>query len=221
MIRFKCPNCETILQIGREYAGQSVLCSTCNTQLIAPEMSAPEPSPDKACRDMILCVCGQCKSIFKVPVASSGRQVSCPKCGHAAHIPDQEQAVSEADTLRFACPDCEQSYCVLAKYAGKKFKCLVCKQPCAIPQPILPSQNRNQIVLDEEKSSSPPIRPAQKTFQPPKKSRTFSFKIITAVLAAVIGFAAGFIVVYMLLNPHKRSFRTPPIQTAQPSQVEE
>ena len=201
MIRFKCPNCETILQIGREYAGQSVLCSTCNTQLIAPEMSAPEPSPDKACRDMILCVCGQCKSIFKIPVASSGRQVPCPKCGHAAHIPDQEQAVSEDDTLRFACPDCEQSYCVLAKYAGKKFKCLVCKQPCN-PQPILPSQIG---IKSYWKKNLPLVHSScTKTFQPPK-SRTFSFKIITAVLAAVIG-CAGFML-FMLSNRTNEVFK--------------
>lgn len=158
MIRFQCPNCKTVLQIGKEYAGQPVLCSSCNTQLIVPQMPVPEPTLDKADRNVIICICGQCKSTFKVPAASAGRQVPCPKCGHAAQIPEEEKVITDSNTLKFACPACWQYYCVMAKYAGKKFKCLVCKQPCVIPQPASPAQDL--VLLEEEDNSpSPPPQP--------------------------------------------------------------
>jgi hypothetical protein len=159
MIRFQCPNCNTVLQIGKEYAGQPVLCSSCNTQLIVPQMPVPEPTLDKADRGVIICICGQCKSTFKVPAASAGRQVPCPKCGRAAQVPEQEQVITGSNTLKFSCPACKQSYCVLAKYAGKKFKCLVCKHPCIIPQPASPPQDLIMLEEDQDKSPPPPPEP--------------------------------------------------------------
>ena len=101
MIHFKCPNCNTVLQVSAEYAGQPVLCSACNTELIVPQMPVPEPSLNKADTNSIICICGQCKSTYKAPAASAGRQVPCPKCGHAALIPDTDNVVTDSQTQQW------------------------------------------------------------------------------------------------------------------------
>jgi hypothetical protein len=263
MIRFQCPNCNTVLQIGSEYAGQPVLCSSCNTQLIVPQMPVREPTLDKADRSVIICICGQCKSTFKLPAASAGRQVPCPKCGHSAQIPEEEKVITGSNTLKFACPACWQYYCVMAKYAGKKFKCLICKQPCMIPRPASPPQDL--VLLEEDKSPSPPPvpqagqelsfkllaeeEPQPSPYQleleqnappqpppiprespPPPAARTpksgdkapgSHLKLVAGILAGIIGFVAGFAVVYMLVKPKSPGVQPEQVQTTEQAEAEE
>lgn len=174
MIRFKCPNCDTVLQVSREYAGQAVLCSACNTQLIVPQTPVPEPTLSKAEPNQIICICGHCKSTYKVPASAAGRQVPCPKCGHTSQIPEDEHVITDSSTMRFTCPTCRQSYCVLAKYAGKKFDCLACRRPCMIPQARRPAEDLLMLEPDDTpEEAAPPSPPVKEA----AADRGLSFKL--------------------------------------------
>lgn len=176
MIRFKCPNCDTVLQVSREYAGQAVQCPTCSTQLITPQIPVSEPTLDKADSGSIICICGQCKSTYKVPAASAGRQVPCPKCGHTAQIPEEEQVVTDSQTMKFTCPTCRQSYCVLAKYAGKKFNCLACQRPCMIPKARRPAEDLLMLEPDDTPEEVPPPSPPEQKEAAPDQGLSFKLQ---------------------------------------------
>lgn len=133
MFCFQCPNCRTVLQASEAQVGKKVRCSDCNQVLVVPQAaSAAAPS---ASQDMIFCICGKCKHKLQAPSPFADKQYPCVKCGHIIEIPDQNGGVSTTGTMRFACGECSQLYCVMAKYAGKKFKCLTCQKNCMIPAP--------------------------------------------------------------------------------------
>ncbi|MCK5644782.1 MAG: hypothetical protein KAJ19_28540, partial [Gammaproteobacteria bacterium] len=60
----------------------------------------------------------------------------------------------DGSTLRFACGGCQEKYCVPSRYAGKKFRCLACKQPCVVP--ALPKEELQLEADDEFVDDSPP-----------------------------------------------------------------
>ncbi len=127
MIRFQCPHCRTALQADEELAGRSLTCSHCRQKLRVP--GKPTGPAGR-----VVCVCAGCKATFAAASKPQPHRVQCPKCGTRMRVPGADQVTADGETLRFTCEQCGQVYCVLAKYAGKKFGCLVCKSPCRIPQ---------------------------------------------------------------------------------------
>ena len=39
-IRFRCPGCQRKLSVAESYAGQKVLCPSCNTKMLIPSVSS-------------------------------------------------------------------------------------------------------------------------------------------------------------------------------------
>ena len=152
MFRFRCPNCEAILQASEAQSGKRVKCSHCDQPLVVPS------PPDSGNRQptTIICICGGCKSMVHVPIESVGRQVPCSNCARTIDIPAEDSVVSPGNTMKFTCNNCGQQYCVLAKYAGKKFKCLSCSHsttvsiPEAIPEPEEEIYEAPELVEEEE-----------------------------------------------------------------------
>jgi DNA-directed RNA polymerase subunit RPC12/RpoP len=202
MLHFKCPHCRTALQIESHYAGQTVLCPTCNGRILAPfPQSSGKP---------ILCICGQCKALFQVPDKPDKQQVSCPTCGHAAEIPSKDNSVSESQMLRFSCRSCGQSYCIPSRYAGRKFTCPACKHACLVPSlqntsPKPPSSPEAELFLlfepkriQSDQTDELPSTPPQEPAGPPpadeeRKSQKSRFR---KTAAALIGTVLGFSVAY-------------------------
>ncbi len=136
-LRFRCPGCQQVLQVSAKYAGHKVKCSQCEQLLQVPGVPAqPHPAQALKPKKFIICICAACKHIFKTPPDTAHQHVNCPSCNHAVEIPTQPGRVTDTDTFRFKCTSCQQEYCVLSKYGGKKFTCLACKEATAIPIPV-------------------------------------------------------------------------------------
>lgn len=133
-LRFRCPGCQEVLQSPPQYAGRKVKCSKCSQLLQIPNLPPHNTEPLKP-KNFIICICGTCKHIFKTPPGATEQAVTCPSCAHTVEIPTKTGRISASDTFRFKCGSCQQEYCVLSKYGGKKFTCLACKQATAIPKP--------------------------------------------------------------------------------------
>lgn len=133
-LRFRCPGCQTVLQAPAEYAGKRVKCHQCQ-QLLQVPGADPKAAQLLRAKAFIICICGSCKHIFKAPSGESDHTVRCPACSHEVDIPKKLGQTTQTDTFRFTCRNCQQDYCVLSKYGGKKFTCLACKQPTGIPIP--------------------------------------------------------------------------------------
>ena len=135
-LRFRCPGCQQVLQVPAKYAGHKVKCSQCAQLLQVPGRPAQSHAAQTLKpKKFVICICGVCKHIFKAPPDTAHQQVNCPGCNHAVEIPTQPGRVTGSDTFRFKCASCQQEYCVLSKYGGKKFTCLACKTATAIPIP--------------------------------------------------------------------------------------
>lgn len=151
-LRFRCPGCQTVLQAAPKYAGKRVKCNNCAQLLQVPGDPPHSPKVIQP-KKFVICICGSCKHIFKAPPGESGHIVQCPACSHSVEISAESGQVTESDTFRFKCASCQQDYCVLSKYGGKKFTCLSCKQATAIPIPASPPEPEEELVspdmLDE------------------------------------------------------------------------
>ncbi|HOQ04025.1 MAG TPA: DUF5684 domain-containing protein [Anaerohalosphaeraceae bacterium] len=204
MIHFKCPHCRTALQMENHYAGQAALCPTCSGQILVP-------FPGTSAKP-IICICGRCKALYQIPAEQAGRQVSCPTCREPTQIPEQENAVSDSQMLRFTCRSCGQGYCLPSRYAGRKFTCPACKHACLVPTPKPAEQ---ELILLEEKppketsavfSEPPPIESEPSpTPRKPEKQKSVLFKAVAGVLGGIIGFSIAF----WLVSSLKKSTPTP------------
>lgn len=203
--------------MGREYVGQTVLCPHCNGQIQVPR-------PSSAAHN-IICLCGRCNGLYKVPPAQLGRQVHCPTCRQPASIPAEKGITSETDAFRFNCPSCGQDYCLPSQYAGGKFTCLTCKQPMTIPRPSKPNE---ELVLLEEKvlpeeqpndlqsfqSEGPPAPEQESTAKSPAAGR----KLLAVSVIAIIGLLVGISVYFWTNQAQKPSQPTPPKTSQSPLQ---
>lgn len=140
MIHFKCPHCGTALQMETHYAGQAVLCPTCNGQILVPHPSASAKA--------VICICPYCKALYQILPELTGRRIQCPTCKKITHIPDQENTVSQSQMLRFSCRSCGQPYAIPARYVGRKFTCPACRHACLVPTP---KPAEKELILLEEK----------------------------------------------------------------------
>ena len=147
MIRFQCPHCRSALQVDDELAGHSIKCSHCQQKARVPGGGSPGAK-------RVVCVCAGCKTTFAAASQQDAHTARCPKCGASMEVPGAEEVAVDGGTVRFRCDKCGQAYCVLAKYAGKKFGCLACKAPCHIPKPPEPEPAAQD--LDVLAASSPP-----------------------------------------------------------------
>jgi len=187
------------------YAGQAALCPTCNGQILVP-FSGTSAKP-------IICICRHCKALYQIPAEQAGREVSCPTCRETTQIPEQENAVSGSQMLRFSCRACGQGYCLPSRYAGRKFTCPACKHACLVPTPKPAEQ---ELILLEEKppketsaAFSEPLPNESETPPPPgkpEKQKSVLFKAVAGVLGGIIGFSIAF----WLVSSLKKSTPTPP-----------
>lgn len=198
MIHFKCPHCQTSLQMEIRYAGQAVLCPTCNGQILVPY-------PNTSGR-FLLCICAHCKAVFQIPAEQAGSQVPCPQCRQMMVIPGEENVLFEGQMIRFSCRSCQQAYCLPSRYAGRKFTCPACRHACFVPKPAKPEGD--DLILLEEKppkvEQTGPLPSELETKKPeparmeiieeqsekPKKS--ILFKAVVGTICAVLGFSAAF-----------------------------
>jgi len=137
MIRFQCPHCRSTLKADEELAGRAIRCSHCQQKTRVPA-DAPGPAGSAASAGRVICVCGGCKAMFAATSRNESHRVKCPKCGTRMDVPGADQVTATGQTIRFACEKCRQAYCVLAKYAGKRFPCVACKTVCHVPKPPEP-----------------------------------------------------------------------------------
>lgn len=208
MISFKCPHCQTALQMENHYAGQAVLCPTCNGRILVPHPGASAQS--------LLCICIHCKALFQIPLDQSDGSVQCPTCNQTIQIPDEKNSVADGQMIRFTCRSCGQNYCIPFRYAGRKFTCPVCKHACLAPlqQPPHPkpiSNPEGELVLLEEKppgdvwgetlqpqmKESEPLPPLEEITKPKKSVLS---KAAAWTLFAVVGFA---IVLWTIISTTK------------------
>ncbi len=135
VVRFRCSGCKTSLKAPTSYVGKQVKCAKCSQSLQVPALRKIQ----KVVEDLnsLVCICASCKHVFKKQLAESEQRCKCPECGYVFDVPEKAGLVSGDDILRFQCDSCRQNYCVLSKYAGKKFGCLNCRHATAIPIPAL------------------------------------------------------------------------------------
>ena len=132
MIRFKCGECQTVLQAAKEHAGRRFKCPKCSSVVTVAKPEAKKPAP------YVFCICSSCKANFNAKETATAKSIPCPKCGEMFSLPGINELTSDNTAVRFICSACKQKYAVPEKYAGKKFGCVKCKNPCvipAIPQP--------------------------------------------------------------------------------------
>lgn len=147
-LKFRCPGCQTVLQAPPQYAGKRVKCNICQQLLQVPGVPPHSSAPLKP-KKFIICICGSCKHIFKAPTGDHEHTVKCPSCSHVVEIPTKIDQITDSDTFRFKCKHCQQDYCVLSKYGGKKFTCLACKQSTGIPIPAAPQPQVEVLAPDD------------------------------------------------------------------------
>jgi hypothetical protein len=202
----------------------------------------PHSSSPLKPKKFIICICGSCKHIFKAPPSEHEHTVKCPACSHAVDIPTKIGQTTASDVFRFKCSNCQQDYCVLSKYGGKKFTCLACKQPTGIPVPAAapqPEALEDPEVIEEdapmyqlqdqpedERVQVPEydlsrVQPNAGGPKPAKKPNSgessvmSKLKIPLIALGAIAGFIIGFVIVSSLTKGGGESAPAPgvPIQS--------
>ncbi len=132
VVRFRCTGCNTSLKAPGYYAGKKVKCAKCSQSLQVPALQEVQ----KVVQDLnsVICICASCKHVFKKALAEPDHRIECPDCGYVFDVTSEVGQVSTDDILRFQCDFCRQNFCVLSKYAGKKFRCLNCRDFLVIPK---------------------------------------------------------------------------------------
>ena len=111
MIRYKCPQCKTLLQSADNQAGSTVACPKCKAQmrvpaivsssdgsswfvldLFSPHMQAPAlasllGTAPPSVSAMIRYTCPQCKMLLQSADKQAGATVACPKCKAQMRVP--------------------------------------------------------------------------------------------------------------------------------------
>jgi DNA-directed RNA polymerase subunit M/transcription elongation factor TFIIS len=100
VIRFSCPSCERVIEVGDEDAGRKMSCPTCGQRLEVPSpartvLGKPEPraepQPEKPRRakrvepdeDLVAIEdCPECGKALQVEEDDIGHRVECVRCGH-------------------------------------------------------------------------------------------------------------------------------------------
>lgn len=154
MIRFKCSSCSTNIQVSADYAGKRARCAKCNSILNVPRQSVGS-------ENTVLCICPQCKANFDVPDTDVAKDITCVKCSAQINLPANGQVSGDGSTVRFSCGSCQQKYCVSSKYSGRKFGCVNCKQPCAVPEVIEEIEEVEEV---EEVSEVQEVAQAEENF---------------------------------------------------------
>lgn len=81
MIRFRCPACNSLLEVLEDQAGKKATCRCSQVIRVPGPASAPATTPTPPSGSGKFATCPECQTRLALPPDSQGRQIKC-QCGH-------------------------------------------------------------------------------------------------------------------------------------------
>ena len=101
MIRFACPGCQAVYEVGDDRGGKSGKCPKCEATFTVPpayDPAAPPPLPPPAPPSSVeVAPCPGCQARLSVSAADLGANVECPHCGRVFRADPDGPAPRPAD----------------------------------------------------------------------------------------------------------------------------
>jgi len=160
VIRFSCPDCGRVVEVGDGDAGLTMKCPTCGQRLQVPGSGKPAATSESA-RPRLSALAEPDRGMVAIE--------DCPQCGKALQVPEADAG------RRVACPRCNQ-----------EFVARTLKLPARAPAPVKDEPPRRERP-DEDADRDPPrrIKPDQDDDDRPRRDKKSGKRYCTACGAAI------------------------------------